>query len=71
MKGNGLYSEKHCSVHAEYQEHPSGDGSPTGEWVLTDAAEGSQLGTEERVKKKRDIILAGNSSLVGPFPPHL
>lgn len=39
-------------LHAEYQERPSGDGTPTGEWALTDVASGSQLGTEQRVTEK-------------------
>ena len=47
-------------LHAEYLEHPSSDGPPTGEWVLTDTAEGRQLGTEDSVKKKGDIISTGD-----------
>ena len=39
-------------LHAEYQERPSGDGTPTGEWALTDVASGSQLGSEQRVTEK-------------------
>ena len=42
-----------CLFYAEYQEHPS---LPTGEWVLTDTAEGSQLGTEKRLAEKEEII---------------
>ena len=45
-------------LYAEYQEHPSSAGPPTGEWVLVDTAEGSQLGTEKRVEDKKAI--AGN-----------
>ena len=39
-------------LHAEYQEHPSSDGPPTGEWVLMDTAQDSQLGTAQRVQEK-------------------
>ena len=47
------------SLHAEYQEHPSGDDPLTeGEWVVTDIAAGSQLKTEHRVREKEAI--AGN-----------
>ena len=46
--------------HAEYQEHLSSDGVPTGKWVLTDTAQGSQLGTLQRVQEKE---IKGNSLL--------
>ena len=42
--------------HAEYKESTSNGGSPTGEWVITDVAEGNQLGTEQRVKEKEALI---------------
>lgn len=43
---------------AEYHEQPSLNASstPTREWVVNDMAIGNQLGTEERVKKKQDMI---------------
>ena len=41
-----------CLVHAEYREQP---GLPSGEWVLTDTAEDSQLGTEQRLAEKEEI----------------
>ena len=43
-------------LHAEYQECPSSDGPPTREWVLTDKAEGNQLGTEQRVRENPNIL---------------
>ena len=43
-------------LHAEWQEHPSRGGLPTGEWVVTDIAEGPQLGTEQRVREKEAIL---------------
>ena len=43
-------------LHAEYQECPSSEGPPTREWVLTDAAEGNQLGTEQRVREKEALL---------------
>ena len=46
--------------HAEYQEHLSSDGVPTGEWVLMDTAQGSQLGMAQRVQEKE---IQGNSLL--------
>ena len=51
-------------VHAEYQEHPSSHVPPTGEWVLTDIAERSQLGSELRVKEKEEILIAAGIDLV-------
>ena len=39
------------------------DGPPTREWVLTDIAAGSQLGTEERVREKEAIITAAGTSI--------
>ena len=42
-------------LHAEYQEHPSSAGPPTGEWVLTDTAEGRKLGTEQRIREKKEM----------------
>ena len=44
-------------LHAEYQEHPSSHVPPTGEWVLTDTAEHSQLGSEE----KEEILTAAGT----------
>ena len=52
-------------LHAEYQEHPSSDGPPTKEWVLTDVAVSSQLGTEQRVRAKEEIISAGIQPVEG------
>ena len=50
------------SLHAEYQEHPSGDDPPTGgEWVVTDIAAGSQLGTEQRVREKEAIVTSAGT----------
>ena len=43
-------------LHAEYQECPSVDGPPTREWIITDMADRSQLGTEERVKEKEALL---------------
>ncbi len=43
-------------LHAEYQECPSKDGPPTMEWVVTDKAEGNQLGTEQRVMEKKALL---------------
>ncbi len=43
-------------LHAEYQECPSSDGPPTRQWVVTDKAEGSQLGNEQRVKEKETML---------------
>ena len=37
---------------AEFQQHPSTAGPPTREWVLTDIADSTQLGTRERVRVK-------------------
>ena len=37
---------------AESQQHPSTDGSSTREWVLTNIADSTQLGTGERVRLK-------------------
>ena len=36
----------------EYQQCSSPGGSLTGEWVLTDVADNTQLGTEERIRNK-------------------
>ena len=36
----------------EYQQCSSPGGPLTGEWVLTDVADNTQLGTEERIRNK-------------------
>ena len=43
---------------AESQQHPSTDGSSTREWVLTDIADSTQLGTRERRRAKERKIQA-------------
>ena len=43
---------------AESQQHPSTDGSSTREWVLTDIADSTQLGTRERRRAKERRIQA-------------
>ena len=48
-------------VHAEYQEQPFSAGPPTGEWVLTEKAHREQLGMEERVREKEEIITAAGT----------
>ena len=40
----------------EYREHASGSGPPTGEWVLTDQADGTQLGKTARVQEKQAMM---------------
>ncbi len=57
-------------LYAEYQEHSSTDGPPTGEWVLTDTAESSQLGTEQRIRQKEEIIATAGIMLTrwNPLP---
>ena len=40
------------SISPEYQQCPSTGGVPTREWVLTDLADSSQLGTSQRVREK-------------------
>ena len=46
-------------LHAEYQERPSGNGPPTGGWIITDEAVGKQLGTRQRIKEKEALSAAG------------
>ena len=45
-------------ISLEYQQCPStGGGAPTGEWVLTDLADSSQLGTPQRLKAKMEKVI--------------
>ena len=46
---------------AESQQHPSTDGSSTREWVLTDIADSTQLGTTERARLKVRKIQAART----------
>ena len=48
----------HYCTPAESQQCPSTGGPPTGEWVLTDIADSTQLGTRERVRAKVGKIQA-------------
>ena len=41
---------------AEYQQCPSPGGPLTGEWVLTDVADNTQLGTRERIRDKMEKL---------------
>ena len=41
---------------AEYQQCPSPGGPLTGEWVLTDLADNTQLGTRERIRDKMEKL---------------
>ena len=42
----------------EYQQCPStGGGAPTSEWVLTDLADSSQLGTSQRLRAKMEKVI--------------
>ena len=41
---------------AEYQQCPSPGGRLTEEWVLTDVADNTQLGTRERIKDKKEKL---------------
>ena len=51
-------------LYAEYKEHSSSAGLPTGEWVLVDRAEGSQLGTEQRTREKEDITASAGKNVI-------
>ena len=58
-----MYSHMDNPIHvepflAESQQHPSTDGSSTREWVLTDIAVSTQLGTGERRRAKERKIQA-------------
>ena len=58
-----MYCHMDNSIHvepflAESQQHPSTDGSSTREWVLTDIADSTQLGTKERRRAKARKIQA-------------
>ena len=39
-------------ISTEYQACPSPGGPPTGEWVLTDVADNTQLGNKDRTRDK-------------------
>ena len=45
-------------ISLEYQQCPStGGGAPTGEWVLTDLADSSQLATPQRLRAKMEKVI--------------
>ena len=53
----------------EYQKHTSSDGPHTGEWVLTNVADCSQLGTRQRIEEKAaKLIQAIPTSPATPKP---
>ena len=63
MQDAHVYCHMNNPIHvepflAESQQHPSTDGSSTREWVLTDIADSTQLGTKERRRAKERRIQA-------------
>ena len=40
------------TISTEYQKSPSAGGPPTGEWVLSDVADNTQLGNKDRIRDK-------------------
>ena len=43
-------------ISTEYQKCSSPGGPPTGEWVLTDVADNTQLGNKDRIRDKGTIL---------------
>ena len=50
MTGHLIHYSVLAEYSLEYQEHHSDD---TGEWVLTDMADSTKLGTTERIREKQ------------------
>ena len=45
-----------ANISTEYQKSSSPGDPPTGEWVLTDVADNTQLGNKDRIRDKGTIL---------------